>query len=69
MVYRIQNTSMRNSIISTNYGVYRFNSEGIINNVPYGLAEELLQLEGFTLIDADGNELPFGGDERAGRTF
>ena len=57
MTYRIQNPSMRNSIITTNYGVFRFNSEGIINNAPYGLAEELLQLEGFTLIDDEGNEI------------
>ena len=57
MVYRVQNPSMRNSIITTNYGVYRFNSEGIINNAPYGLAQELIQLEGFTVIDDEGNEI------------
>lgn len=57
-MYRVKNVLMRNSVISTNYGIYTFNSEGVVN-VPYGLAQELLQLSGFTLVDEDGNEIPF----------
>ena len=60
MTYRLQNPSMRNSIITTNYGVFRFDSEGITSGVPYALAQELSQLSGFVILDNEGNtiELP-----------
>ena len=61
-MYRVQNPSMRNSVISTNYGVYKFNSEGIAT-VPYELAKELSQLNGFSVIDEDGNPTTLPSDD------
>ena len=61
----IKNTALAGEQLTTQYGVFTFNSEGIVD-VPDELAQKLASIKGFVIIgkveDNPGDDTPSGGD-------
>lgn len=70
MISKIKNEALKNASITTSFGKFSFNSSGIIptNKLPKNLLHELLQLDGFIGLDAQGNPVERGEVEEVAQT-